>query len=962
MTSTAWVVPLAVSGGVGVAVTPVARRLARQVGLVDRPAPHKVHRRVTPYLGGIAIAVAVLAGRLARAPTRLDTVITALAAVLAVIGLLDDDRTLPALPRLGLEVACAAVAVWAGLRISGTGVPGLDVALTVVLLVGITNATNLMDNLDGLAAGVTAAGAAGAGIIAALAGHSGATADAASLVGACLAFLVFNARPASIFMGDAGSLFLGFLLMAVAIRAGDALPGPASLAIPMLIVALPAADTTTVVLARLRHARSPFQGGRDHLSHRLAGTGMGSGPAVALLVGVEVVLATLAVLAARRVLPLWVALAAAAAELLAVLVLAIPVRVYSASPVRLPRLLRWGVPLAVVAAGALAVPAAIGMLRAHRPALAGEVALQDALSAARAGQLSQLPADLAEARQDFAQARSDLAGSLVSAGLAYPVLSTNLDAARTIVDTGLTLSRLGAQLTSSRGDLHLQVHDGTVPLQGLLAAAPGLRFAAASVTGAATRVSHLSRAYLVAPVASAVNRLQRALGIAQRDLGVAAATATYLPPLLGADGPRRYFLAVQNPGESRATGGLIGNWGVLYADQGRLHLESFGRLSQLDDGGSHDRTLQAPATYLARYSEFDPAYDWQNLNMSPDFPTVGSVIANLFPQSGGEPIDGVIAVDPAALQGVLALTGPIDVPGWPVPIDAANVLPVIDHDEYITYLDEAERANFLGDVAQAAFASLKRLDLTDLTALSATLGPLVRQQDIQVYSTHPAEEAYLRQVGVAGAFPPVRSASLAVTTQNVAANKIDFYLRRTIDYQVALAPQGNGGGAPASAQTQAELTLGLDNTAPASGLPPSLIGPYDSQFRAGEEASFVSIYSPLAFQSATLDGTPELLESGTELGRNVYSCYIDIPALHSATLAVTLTGTTRLLPGGWYELDLPHQPGVNPYQVAVTVTVADGWRVIGVRGGTQAGPGEVVAHYAQTEERSLWVQVAPAGG
>jgi UDP-GlcNAc:undecaprenyl-phosphate GlcNAc-1-phosphate transferase len=946
---------------VALAATPLARNVANRSGLVDRPAPHKAHRRVTPYLGGMAIAAAVIVGRLARAPTHLEAVIMGLAVVIAVVGLLDDDRYVPPRWRIIIEAACAGGAVLAGLRIAGTGVAWLNVAVTVLLLIGVTNAINLMDNLDGLAAGVTAAGAAGAGIIAALGGDSGTSVDAASLVGACLAFLVFNARPASIFMGDAGSLFLGFLLTAVAIRAGSGLPQPASLVVPLLILALPITDTTMVVLARLRHDRSPFQGGRDHLSHRLAGTGIGAGPAVAVLIGVEGILSGLAVVAARQVLPLGIVVAAAVVVLLAVVVVAGRVRVYSTDRVPLPRLLTWGAPLLVVLAGALTLPAAIGMLRAHRPALAGEAALEDALAAARAGHLPALTADLARARQYFAEAQRDLHGPLVTAGRAYPVLSTNLDAARTIVRTGLTIAGLGTQLTTSSGSLDLSVHDGTVPLQALAQAAPGLRAADQSVSSSAQQVSHLSHTYLVSEVAAAVDRLGRALGPAQQDLQVAAGTATYLPGLLGEDSPRRYFVAVQNPTEQRGTGGLIGNWGILDASGGHLHLEHFARLEQLVHSGNGPVTLRASAAYLTRYAIFDPAHDWQNVNMSPDFPTVGSVIVGLFPQSGGTEVDGVVAVDPAVLSALLKLTGPIRVPGWPVPITASNVQAITLHDAYLAYTDETQRANFLGTVAQDAFSAFTQLSLSNLSQFISVLGPLVHQQDAQVYSTQPAEEAFLEQVGLAGAFPPVRSSSLAVTTQNVAANKIDYYLHRSLNYQVTLTPKVTATGPATHAQADVEVTTTLYNAAPASGLPPSIIGPYSAQFRPGEEATYLSLYSELTFRSATFDGTPTSLSSGTELGRNVYSTFVDVDSGKMATLGVSLAGRISLLPGGWYELDLPHQPSVNPDQVSIVVTVGDGWRVTGVRGGTQSGPGTVRTSFTQSADRSLWIQVAPTG-
>jgi UDP-GlcNAc:undecaprenyl-phosphate GlcNAc-1-phosphate transferase len=309
-------------------VTPAARHLAMNTGLVDRPSRHKAHHRVTPYLGGIAIAVAVIAGRLTRSPTRVESVVIGLGAVLAIMGLIDDGRPLHPLPRFVIEVACAIAVVAAGARLVGSGVPRLDDVLAVALIVAVTNATNLIDNLDGLAAGVTAAGAAGAGVLGWLGTNPHTVTDAASLVGACLAFLAFNSRPASIFMGDAGSLFLGFLLAVLAIQAGAPLPQPASIVVPLMLVAVPLTDMATVVLGRLRHHRSPIQGGLDHLSHRLAGTGIGGGPAVVTLILVQCVLSTLAVLAGRQTIPLWVAAVVGVAILAVVTGVAATVRVY----------------------------------------------------------------------------------------------------------------------------------------------------------------------------------------------------------------------------------------------------------------------------------------------------------------------------------------------------------------------------------------------------------------------------------------------------------------------------------------------------------------------------------------------------------------------------------------------------------------------------------------------------------
>ncbi len=960
--TTAWALPLALAAAVVLLATPIARRLALAVRLVDKPAPHKSHARSIPYLGGAGIAVAVLLALLAGPRAPAVGVVALCAAGLMVMGLVDDHRSLSPLVRLVVEIGCAAGAVAAGVRVTGLGVTGLDVAVTLVALVGIANAMNLMDNLDGLAAGVTAAGAAGVTALGILDGHPGLAAGGGALVGGCLGFLVFNGKPASIFMGDAGSLFLGFLLAALAVDASIGLPPSTRLLVPLLIVALPATDTTTVVLGRLRHRISPLRGGRDHLSHRLASTGMGSGKAVIALAATEAVLSGLAVAAGQGSLTRGWAALAGTGTLAAVVGLALRARAYRTPATKLPRQLWWVAGAAVMVAAYLALPAVVGALDARGPAVTGQAQAREGLAALTAGHLEAATADFASARSDLRRASNDLHWPLSSAVLAYPVLGSNLEAARTLASAGTSLASVGGQLASAGSSLRSQTRSGAVPVAALGAAAPRLRSVAASARAAASQLRSVDRAYLVPQLSGALATLDHQLPRAVAEAQLAAGAATELPPLLGAQGTRHYFLAVQNTAESRATGGFIGNWGELVANGGRLALSSFGRTSQLDTGGDPaTRVLPAPPGYLRRYARFDPARTWQDVNMSPDFPTVGAVIASLYPQSGGEPVDGVVAVDPVGLAGILRITGPITVPGWPVAISSANVVPVTLHDAYLAFPDEARRASFLGDVAHGAFDALSRASLGSLNELSNALGPAVRQHHLQIYATRPAEEAYLRQWGAAGAFPPVRSDSLAVTTQNSAANKIDYYLRRQLTYSVRLRPGAVGRYGPTIASATGKVTETLDNTAPPDGLPALLIGPYGPGFRPGENRSFLTVYSPLGFTNPVVNGRPADLESSRELGRQAYSTYVDIPAQSTATVGAGLGGTVALLPGGWYQLSLPAQPLVVPEQASVSISLAPGWQVAAARGATIAGPSTVRATLGLDTSRSIWVRMAKVG-
>ncbi len=378
-----WGLPLAVALAVTTCVVPLLRRLATVTGFVDRPGAHKSHHRPTPYLGGVGLIAGVLTGMVTAHHLGMHVVVIALGAgVLGTVGLVDDYRTVHPGIRLMLQLAAAGVAVLLGLRVSVTGVVAVDALITLVWIVGVTNAFNLLDNMDGLSAGVAAAAALGILASAALAGHDPAADAAGAIVGACMGFLLYNRRPASIFMGDTGSLFLGFVVAVLAIEVDSTVSAPASFLIPMLVLGLPMLDTATVALARARRGRSVLRGGRDHLSHRLVALGIPPGRAVAILVGVQLAMGALAVLVGRQAAPLWLGAVAGAVVLLGLSLVTARARVYTDQILGLPRSVLvgaaacvGGVSILVVAAdGGLSGPTTLRQLGAAGGLARGSVA------------------------------------------------------------------------------------------------------------------------------------------------------------------------------------------------------------------------------------------------------------------------------------------------------------------------------------------------------------------------------------------------------------------------------------------------------------------------------------------------------------------------------------------------------------------------------------------------------------
>ncbi|MEJ7764973.1 MAG: MraY family glycosyltransferase [Acidimicrobiales bacterium] len=288
------------------AATPLVRRLAVAKGVIDHPGGHKSHLTPVPYLGGLAIILGAVAAHVAIAGVAGRTAVILFAAVmLGLVGAVDDRRNLHPLPRLAAQLAAALAAVAVGVEVHITGNHVIVRLATVVWIVAMTNALNFLDNMDGLASGIAAASAACALVLASAARQSVVATAASALVGACLGFLIYNRRPASIYMGDAGSLFLGYFLAIVVNQVDPAQSAPRSWVVPVLLLGLPVLDTTTVIVARWRNGRALYLGGRDHLSHRLVALGWSPSNAVITLVGCQALLGGLAVLVGRNVLPVW---------------------------------------------------------------------------------------------------------------------------------------------------------------------------------------------------------------------------------------------------------------------------------------------------------------------------------------------------------------------------------------------------------------------------------------------------------------------------------------------------------------------------------------------------------------------------------------------------------------------------------------------------------------------------------
>lgn len=290
-------------------LVPVARRVAVRLRLTVPTARGSWHRAPTPYLGGLALAAAVVvAAAGARGWERDAAVLMVAALAVCLVGLVDDCSTASLRLRLGVEVA-AAVAAFAGGSRLGIGPGPVALVVTAAWVVVVTNGCNLLDNVDGALGSIGAVIAAAVGV-AALLGHQFLVAGLAfAVAGACLGFLVHNWPPATIFMGDAGSLFLGFLLATLALRLDTPAAPFASAVAAALLVAPALLDTSLVVVSRRRAGRSILVGGTDHTAHRLRRAGLGPRAAVGVLVAATAVWCACGVAVARGTIPALAGLA-----------------------------------------------------------------------------------------------------------------------------------------------------------------------------------------------------------------------------------------------------------------------------------------------------------------------------------------------------------------------------------------------------------------------------------------------------------------------------------------------------------------------------------------------------------------------------------------------------------------------------------------------------------------------------
>lgn len=573
--------------------------------------------------------------------------------------------------------------------------------------------------------------------------------------------------------------------------------------------------------------------------------------------------------------------------------------------------------IGVIGAGVIAsVPLAVAALVARHAITEGEQAAKVALADVGDGSQSSVAAQLGQAEKDASYASSMLGAWWTAPARLVPVAAQQGRLLSSAVTTAAQTSAVGKQHIAAIDYKNLEYHDGQLNLDRLRAIATPGRIVDRQLHRALEALQNAGSGWVLGPIESKASAYQNELARATHTADLAVQAIDVLPAILGGDGTRHYLIAFMSPSESRGYDGFIGSYGVLTADDGHVTLTQSGPTSDLDASlPLFGATLRGVPQYLARYGLFHPGMHARDATYSPDFPTDADVFTQIYEQTGGVHIDGVLGIDPYGLAAILHLTGPIEVPGLPEPLTSSNAATVLLKTQYTTF-DSGEtnqdlvRHDFLQQALHEVFDALVAGDLPSPHELSAILDPEVVKGRISFWSFHSNEQPLLGRLGMGGSFPSAqRGDLLAVTTQNAGNNKIDAFLHKSIDDRVRFdAATGN---------ESSTVTIKLVNDAPSFGLPGIVIdNPGAGSTAPGINVTWLTLYSPLQFSRVTIDGARASMRVGTELGVYAYSQFVDVPPKGTVTLKVYLTG--RIEPGP-YRLTVRLQPSANAQRNRVEV-------------------------------------------
>jgi hypothetical protein len=581
--------------------------------------------------------------------------------------------------------------------------------------------------------------------------------------------------------------------------------------------------------------------------------------------------------------------------------------------------------------GGLAALSLIPAAAARRSMVAGRGSLGQARALLLTGNVQEAQTKFAAAHAAFANAVASAANPLIRIESFVPLLGRTPDAVRALADIGATVSGAGQSISGAVANLPgslgaLAPTRGLIPLDAMRRLHPVVAAARAQLEEAHTEAEGISRSLVIRPVVEAGDLVRTELDRVLPAVRAADGLLRILPQFAGADGARRYFLAAENPTELRGTGGLISAYAILTISEGRMSISPFRDIHMLPNLAP-DSVSWPSDEFQAIYRPFDAAGFWRNTNMTPDAPTAGALIEGLWRRRQVDRLDGTIFVDIQALSYLVDALGSVPVPQLHVTLTKRNTVPYVANQAYTAIRDDATRKHLLGIVGQEVFGRF----LADASGDRALRALISAGADghIVVYGADAAVESAFVEAGLAGSFGTTAGDFFSPVVNNIGGNKIDYYVKRSVHYEVALEAGGSA---------EADAKVSFANGAPANAEPSYALGPFEGGALAplhlvpGEEYARAGFYcgSGCELERATVQGQPMVVEPYTERNLSLYAGYLRILPQETEHVALELKLAAAWQGSdaeGTYRLRLQNQPTVQPTAATVTIRVPAGMHI-----------------------------------
>lgn len=501
-----------------------------------------------------------------------------------------------------------------------------------------------------------------------------------------------------------------------------------------------------------------------------------------------------------------------------------------------------------------------------------------------AGNYEEAADGLDVAARSFDAVDDALGGPLALPSRMIPIVAQNVRAGADLSSSAASALREAASALREIDPSALRVDGGAIDLDAVRRVEDPLRRVHDALLDLRSTSSDVRSVWLVDRLTEELDDLDLDLDEEEPRLQNAIDAVELAPALLGGDGERRYLVLFTTPAEARGLG-FIGNYAELSVNDGRLEIVESARRSELAAALDTESVRCDPCSeeFLARYGRYgfssgdgDAAVGavWSNLTMSPSFPDVAQIAAELYPKSGGGEVDGVLMMDPYVVAALMQYSGSVEVPELGLTIEPDSAAEYILRDQYefaVQGLND-ERIDALDTLASVVFSRLLDGSLPEPATLAGDMAPLISERRLLGWTTDPEEQALFDRIGFLGAIPELGAdGGFSVVLNNAAANKVDAFLERTVEVDVVAAADGG---------RVLQATVELTNGAPSVGLTDYAIGNAVGLPR-GADRLLVTFYGPPTLTSLLVDGEPSSFESLPELGWSTYSLFVDIESSES---------------------------------------------------------------------------------